>query len=418
MEWFKRVTPGLEAQTKKELPDGLWVKCEQCGQIIYKKDLERNYWVCSGCDYHFRIDSAQYAELLADEDSFEEFNAHLAPADPLNFKDSKHYADRLKDAIARTGMFDAVRTGECSVGGIRVVMAIMDFHFIGGSMGSVVGEKISRAIDQALKKRLPLIILSASGGARMQEGALSLMQMAKTSAKLTMLSDARLPYISILTDPTAGGTTASFSMLGDVIIAEPGSFIGFAGPRVIKQTIGQDLPEGFQRAEFVQEHGFVDLILHRRDLKDHLVRILEFFIGPVRSRKKKQSNRKPAPSAAAAPAQSEVEISTPILEVEAIKATPAAPRKRAAKPRAKAGAPHNKAAALADKAATPRAKAAKAAAKADEAVTPRTRAAGTNAKKAAPHAKAPATKGKAVRRTDLEQDSSNQRVKGENSTDQ
>ncbi len=283
MEWFKRVTPGLEAQTKRELPDGLWIKCDRCGEILYKKDLDRNFMVCTKCDFHFRMDSEQYAALLADEGSFVEFNTELAPADPLHFKDSKKYADRLRDAQAKTGLKDAVRTGEATLGGMPVILALMDFRFIGGSMGSVVGEKISRAIDRAIATRRPMIILSASGGARMQEGILSLMQMAKTSAKLALLSDAGLPYISILTDPTAGGTTASFSMLGDVIIAEPGAFIGFAGPRVIKQTIGQDLPEGFQRAEFVQEHGFVDLILHRRDLKEHLERLLRFF-GAKRAR--------------------------------------------------------------------------------------------------------------------------------------
>jgi acetyl-CoA carboxylase carboxyl transferase subunit beta len=300
MEWFKRVTPGLEAQTKRELPDGLWIKCDRCGEILYKKELERNFMVCTKCDFHFRMDSQQYAELLADEGSFKEFNAHLAPADPLNFKDSKKYSDRLRDSIAKTGMNDAVRTGEATLAGIPVVMALMDFRFIGGSMGSVVGEKVARAIDLALKKRKSLIILSASGGARMQEGALSLMQMAKTSAKLALLSDARIPYISLLTDPTAGGTTASFSMLGDVIIAEPEAFIGFAGPRVIKQTIGQDLPEGFQRSEFVQNHGFVDLILHRRDLKENLARLLEYFGA-------KAKNRKPVPAAASTTSEGERE---------------------------------------------------------------------------------------------------------------
>ncbi|HQI49412.1 MAG TPA: acetyl-CoA carboxylase, carboxyltransferase subunit beta [bacterium] len=284
----------MEAQTKRELPDGLWIKCDRCGEILYKKDLDRNYMVCTKCDFHFRMNSEQYAALLADAGSFTEFNVELAPADPLHFKDSKKYTDRLRDAQVKTGLKDAVRTGECTLGGMPVILALMDFRFIGGSMGSVVGEKISRAIDRAIATRRPMIIVSASGGARMQEGVLSLMQMAKTSAKLALLSDAGLPYISILTDPTAGGTTASFSMLGDVIIAEPGAFIGFAGPRVIKQTIGQDLPEGFQRAEFVQEHGFVDLILHRRDLKNHLERLLQFF-GAKRARRSRRI-AKPTPT--------------------------------------------------------------------------------------------------------------------------
>lgn len=291
MEWFKRVTPGLEAQTKKELPDGLWIKCDRCGQILYKKELDRNRLVCTGCGFHFRMDSGQYAALLADEGSFEEFNAGISSADPLNFKDSKKYADRLRDAMAKTGLKEAVITGKGTLGGIPVVLAIMDFRFIGGSMGSVVGEKISRAIDRAIETRCPLLILSASGGARMQEGALSLMQMAKTSAKLALLAEAGIPFLSILTDPTAGGTTASFSMLGDVIVAEPGAFIGFAGPRVIKQTIGQDLPEGFQRAEFVQDHGFVDMIVDRRELKQHLERILGWFVGPVRKKPRRAASK-------------------------------------------------------------------------------------------------------------------------------
>ncbi|HOY45486.1 MAG TPA: acetyl-CoA carboxylase, carboxyltransferase subunit beta [bacterium] len=299
MEWFKRVTPGLEAQTKKELPDGLWIKCDRCGEILYKKELERNRMVCTGCAFHFRMDSGQYIALLADEGSFEEFNENLSSADPLHFKDSKKYTDRLEEAMAKTGLKEAVRTGECTLAGLPVVMAIMDFRFIGGSMGSVVGEKVSRAIDRAVETRRPLIILSASGGARMQEGALSLMQMAKTAAKLALLAEARIPFISILTDPTAGGTTASFSMLGDVIIAEPGAFIGFAGPRVIKQTIGQDLPEGFQRAEFVQEHGFVDMIVDRRQLKEQIERILVWFVGPARKKPRRAApKKKSAPEAA------------------------------------------------------------------------------------------------------------------------
>lgn len=277
MEWFKRVKDNLTPQAKKEMPDGVWLKCEGCGEILYRKELSRNLNVCSKCDYHFRITSNEYIELLADNNSFEEFNAHIKSVDKLKFKDSKKYADRLKEAMHKTGINEAVRTGTAKLDGIPIVLAVMDFRFIGGSMGSVVGEKIARACDKALELKSPLIIISSSGGARMQEGALSLMQMAKTSARLAQLSDAAIPYISILTHPTTGGVTASFAMLGDVILAEPGALIGFAGPRVIKQTIGQDLPEGFQRSEFLLEHGFVDSIVHRKNLKQEIRKILTFF---------------------------------------------------------------------------------------------------------------------------------------------
>ncbi|MBN1541488.1 acetyl-CoA carboxylase carboxyltransferase subunit beta [candidate division KSB1 bacterium] len=277
MDWFKRVKQGLQPQIKKEMPDGLWLKCENCGEILYRKELQRCLWVCGKCDHHLRMYSDDYIELIADADTFTEFNSHLRSMDKLNFRDSKRYSDRIKDAVRKTGMNDAVRTGSCLLGGRPVVLAVMDFRFIGGSMGSVVGEKIARATDRALEQRAPLIIISSSGGARMQEGALSLMQMAKTSARLARLSDARIPYISILTHPTTGGVTASFSMLGDIILAEPGALIGFAGPRVIKQTIGQDLPEGFQRSEFLLEHGFIDSIVHRRNLKKMLIQLLQFF---------------------------------------------------------------------------------------------------------------------------------------------
>jgi len=278
MEWFKRVKKGLEPQIKKEMPNGLWVKCQSCGEILYKKELERNLYVCSKCDFHFRIESHEYIRLLADENSFQEFNRQIRSADPLKFRDSKRYSDRLKEAISKTGENEAVITGTCTLNSLPIVLAVMNFKFIGGSMGSVVGEKIARAADVALKNRQPLVIVSSSGGARMQEGALSLMQMAKTSARLAMLADAKIPYISILTDPTTGGVTASFSMLGDIILAEPKALIGFAGPRVIKQTIGQDLPEGFQRSEFVQQHGFIDAIVHRQEMKERLYQILTFFV--------------------------------------------------------------------------------------------------------------------------------------------
>lgn len=273
MDWFKQ-KKGFARNAKKAIPDGLWIKCDQCGEIIYRRELQKRMFVCPKCEYHFRISSKEYIELLFDKGSFKEFNTNITPTDPLKFKDSKKYTDRLKAAQKKTGLKDAVVTGDARVEGRDVVAALMDFTFIGGSMGSVVGEKISRAIVRACEKNVPLLILSASGGARMMEGALSLMQMAKTSARLAQLSDAGIPYISILTDPTTGGTTASFAMLGDIQIAEPGALIGFAGQRVIKQTIGQDLPEGFQTAEFVEEHGFVDLIVHRHELKSTLGRVI------------------------------------------------------------------------------------------------------------------------------------------------
>jgi acetyl-CoA carboxylase carboxyl transferase subunit beta len=275
MDWFKRKKKGIEAAQKKSIPDGLWVKCERCSEIIYRVELEKRMFVCPKCDYHFRISCRDFAKIYFDENSFQENFNHIKPVDPLKFKDSKKYTDRLKAAQKSTGLDDAVITGEATIDGQPVVTAIMDFFFIGGSMGSVVGEKIARATDLAREKRIPLIIVAASGGARMMESAFSLMQMAKTSSKLAQLSDAGVPYIAILTDPTTGGTTASFAMLGDIHIAEPGALIGFAGQRVIKQTIGQDLPEGFQTAEFVQEHGFVDLIVHRHEMRNTLARILK-----------------------------------------------------------------------------------------------------------------------------------------------
>ncbi|RMF60951.1 MAG: acetyl-CoA carboxylase carboxyltransferase subunit beta [Calditrichaeota bacterium] len=275
MAWFKRAKQGLKPQAKRELPS-LWVKCDGCGEIIYKRELEKNFYVCSQCQHHFRISSSQYIQLLLDEGKFEEINAHLASVDFLKFKASKKYADQIKAAVKKTGQNDAIRTGFGTIYGHRVVIGLMDFAFIGGSMGSVVGEKIARAADEALKHRLPLIIVSASGGARMMEGAISLMQLAKTSSRLARLADAGLPYISVLTDPTTGGVTASYAMLGDVNLAEPGALIGFAGPRVIKQTIGQDLPDGFQRAEFQLKHGFVDAVVSRHNMKEALRDVLDF----------------------------------------------------------------------------------------------------------------------------------------------
>ncbi|MFQ6617504.1 MAG: acetyl-CoA carboxylase, carboxyltransferase subunit beta [Fidelibacterota bacterium] len=277
MDWFKRVKKGIFATKKKEMPDGIWLKCNRCTEIIYRKELEKNYFVCSKCSYHFRIGSNDYIKILIDDGQFEEFNSEMQSVDPLKFKSSKKYSDQLKNARKVTGLKEAVRTIVGRIHNREVVVSIMDFSFIGGSMGSVVGEKISRAIDLSLEKHIPLVIISSSGGARMQEGALSLMQMAKTSAKLSRHSEEGLLYISILTDPTTGGVTASYAMLGDIIIAEPGALIGFAGPRVIKQTIGQDLPEGFQRAEFLLEKGFIDMIVDRKDLKRVLGNILDFF---------------------------------------------------------------------------------------------------------------------------------------------
>jgi len=252
----------------------MWVKCDECGEIIHKKELEQNLYTCVKCNHHFRIGSKEYLEIILDPDSFKEHDRKMRSVDPLRFVDTKRYRDRIPEAIKKTGLYDAVRWGTGSINKRHVVLAVMDFSFIGGSMGSVVGEKIGRAIDRAWKGKNPLIIVSSSGGARMMEGAISLMQLAKTSAKLARLADAGVPYISILTDPTTGGVTASYAMLGDVHIAEPGALIGFAGPRVIKQTIGKDLPAGFQRSEFLLEHGFVDQVVHRKELKNALSQIL------------------------------------------------------------------------------------------------------------------------------------------------
>jgi len=276
MDWFKRKKETLKSAQKKDIPDGLWLKCDSCNEIVYKKELEKKFYVCPHCDLHMRVGSDVYVSLLFEKGTFREFNKNVKSADPLNFKDFKQYSDRYAATVKKTGLNEAVVTGTGTIGKHKVVMSLMDFRFLGGSMGSVVGEKVSRAADKALKLKRPYIILSSSGGARMHEGILSLMQMAKTSAKLARLANNGIPYLSILTNPTTGGTTASFAMLGDVHIAEPGALIGFAGPRVIKQTIGQDLPPGFQRSEFVQNHGFIDIIVHRHELKDRIHKILDF----------------------------------------------------------------------------------------------------------------------------------------------
>jgi acetyl-CoA carboxylase carboxyl transferase subunit beta len=276
MAWFRRSKENISSDSqKKDTPEGMWTKCESCGEIVHKKVLAQNLWVCAKCNFHFRIGSKEYFSIVLDEGSFKEMDRKMTSKDPLNFVDTKRYKDRIKDTIKKSGLMDAVRCGTGKINKREVVIACMDFAFVGGSMGSVVGEKISRAIDKAWKANTPLIIISSSGGARMMEAAYSLMQMAKTSAKLARLASAGIPYISVMTDPTSGGVTASFAMLGDFHIAEPGAFIGFAGPRVIKQTIGKDLPAGFQKAEFVQERGFIDLIAHRKDMKETLSKLLE-----------------------------------------------------------------------------------------------------------------------------------------------
>lgn len=269
MAWFKRKDKGIQTSTeeKKDTPKGLWYK-SPTGKIIDTKELEQNFYVSPEDGYHVRIGSKEYFEILFDDNKFKELDASLASKDPLKFEDTKKYPDRLKAAQVKTSLKDAVRTAVGKSKGNDLVVACMDFSFIGGSMGSVVGEKIARAADYALNKKLPFMIISKSGGARMMEAALSLMQLAKTSSKLAQLADAGIPYISLCTDPTTGGTTASFAMLGDINIAEPGALIGFAGPRVVRDTTGKELPEGFQTSEFLLEHGFLDFITHRKDLKN------------------------------------------------------------------------------------------------------------------------------------------------------
>ncbi len=266
--WFKRKEKGIQTSTeeKKDTPKGLWYK-SPTGKIVESDDLAKNFYVSPEDDYHVRIGSKEYFEILFDNNKFTELDAKLSSKDPLKFEDTKKYGDRLKAAQKKTGLKDAVRTGFGKSLGKDIVICCMDFSFIGGSMGSVVGEKIARGIDHAIKKKVPFVMISKSGGARMMEAALSLMQLAKTSVKLAQLAEAGLPYISLCTDPTTGGTTASYAMLGDINIAEPGALIGFAGPRIVKDTTGKDLPEGFQSSEFLLEHGFLDFITHRRELK-------------------------------------------------------------------------------------------------------------------------------------------------------
>jgi acetyl-CoA carboxylase carboxyl transferase subunit beta len=283
MAWFKREKKPIENPTPVEerrvRTEGMWTKCSACRAIIWKKDLETNWEVCTKCDYHFRLGARRRIELLLDEEPWTELDADLASNDPLEFTDLKPYKQRLKDAQHKLGMKDAVISAEGHLNGRPVICCSMEFAFIGGSMGAVVGEKVARAAERAIDKRESLIVVSSSGGARMMEGAVSLMQLAKVSAALGRLDEAKLPYISILTDPTTGGVTASYAMLGDLNIAEPGALIGFAGPRVIEQTIRQKLPEGFQTAEFLLQHGFLDAVVPRMELKSYISNALDFFLN-------------------------------------------------------------------------------------------------------------------------------------------
>lgn len=279
MGWFKRDKEGITTSTseKKETPEGLWSKCSRCKTLFTANDLAKNAYVCDRCSNHERIGSEEYFQILFDDGKYKELDAKLASGDPLNFEDTKKYTDRVASTQKNTGLSDAIRTAVGKLDGHDFVVAAMDFSFIGGSMGSVMGEKIARAIDEAIKLKAPFMIISKSGGARMMEAGFSLMQMAKVSGKLGQLAEHKLPYISFLTDPTTGGVTASFAMLGDLNIAEPEALIGFAGPRVVKETIGRDLPEGFQTSEFVLEHGFLDYIVDRTKLKETLALSLKFF---------------------------------------------------------------------------------------------------------------------------------------------
>lgn len=280
MGWFKRIKEGIVTPTKakKETPEGLWYKCPSCKQVMSTEDHKENLYVCPNCEHHERVNSPEYFDLLFDAGKCTQLGAKLVSGDPLNFKDTKAYKDRLKSAQKKTGLNDALSVAYGKINDIDAVVACMNFNFIGGSMGSVVGEKIAIGIDHSIKYNKPFILISKSGGARMMEAAFSLMQMAKTSAKLTQLSEAKLPYISILTDPTTGGVTASYAMLGDINIAEPGALIGFAGPRVVKETIKRDLPKGFQTSEFVLDHGFLDFIVERKNLKDKITLMIQHFM--------------------------------------------------------------------------------------------------------------------------------------------
>lgn len=279
MGWFKRIKKGVTTETnqKKETPEGLWYKCPKCKTIITSEEHHNQLYVCENCNHHHRINSKEYLEILFDRNKFTELDPNMTSKDPLEFEDRKKYTERLKDIQKETGLKDAVTTAYGKINKQEAVVACFNFNFIGGSMGSVVGEKIARAIDYARETKTPLIIISKSGGARMMEASFSLMQLAKTSAKLAQLAEEGVPYFSVLTDPTTGGITASFAMLGDLNIGEPNALIGFAGPRVVKETIGKDLPEGFQTAEFVKEHGFLDLIVDRKNMKEKLSQLIRIY---------------------------------------------------------------------------------------------------------------------------------------------
>jgi acetyl-CoA carboxylase carboxyl transferase subunit beta len=277
MAWFTRDPATAGKESKVRMPEGLWIKCESCKEILSKPELEQNLNVCPRCQHHFRIGSRARMDVLVDPGSFQEWDAGLRSLDPLGFKDQKSYVERLKVARKTTGMEEGLLSGTATIGGFPVSLSVLEFDFMGGSMGSAMGEKVTRAIERALQGRVPFIAVTCSGGARMQESVLSLMQMAKTSAALGRLAKARLPYVSVLTDPTTGGVTASFAMLADILIAEPKALIGFAGPRVIQDTIRQELPAGFQRSEFLLEHGFVDMIVERKNLRAVLIQLLGYF---------------------------------------------------------------------------------------------------------------------------------------------
>ncbi len=281
MGWFKRKTEGIQTSTKdkKETPEGLWHKCPKCQTVVTTEDHMKNYFVCERCSYHDRIGSEEYFQLFFDEGKYKELNKKMSASDPLEFEDTKKYVDRVKSTQKKTGLQDAIRTAHGKIDGQETVIAAMDFKFIGGSLGSVMGEKIAQAIDKAIKLKAPFMIISKSGGARMMEAGLSLMQMAKTSAKLNQLAAHELPYISFLTDPTTGGVTASFAMLGDINISEPDALIAFAGPRVVRETIGRDLPPGFQRSEFVLNHGFLDYIVERKNLREEVSKSIHLFMN-------------------------------------------------------------------------------------------------------------------------------------------
>jgi len=278
VEWFKRSKKGISSDERRDIPGGVWTKCSSCGEILTVILLEKSYWVCPKCEYHFKIPADSYIKLIIDDGAFEEYDANLISGDPLKFKDSKRYPERIAAARKKTGKNDAVISGLGRINGIDTSFAVMDFNFIGASMGSVVGEKVARAIERSLDREFPLVIVSCSGGARMMEGILSLMQLAKTSALLAMLNKRRIPFISVLTNPTTAGVMASYASLGDIIIAEPKALLGFAGPRVIAQTIGGELPQGFQSSEFLLEHGFLDAIVPRNRLKETITRLLRYML--------------------------------------------------------------------------------------------------------------------------------------------